>query len=112
MQIVIGMFVGFLLGMLLLWFYRGLLTVKARSRQPEHIEGEDYFIVPSQEYQHLVTARDLTRAAVRDLERRRHVGRVPAVDPYKDRRELPRYQDDASGGDDMSPRGGQLKPGS
>lgn len=103
---------GFSLGILLLWFYRGLLSVKARSRQPEHIDGEDYYIVPAQEYQHLITARDLARAAIRDLERRRHLATVPAMDPYKDRRELPRYQSDRSGGGDMSPRGGQLTPGS
>jgi hypothetical protein len=104
----VGLIIGLAFGGFVLWFYRGLLVVKARSRQPQRIEGEDYYIVPAAEYGNLITARDLARAAVRDLERRRHVS---AADPYKERRE-PGYQTRADGGHDKSPRGGQLEPGS
>lgn len=109
MQIFLGSCIGFLLGLAVVWFYRGLLTVKARSRQPERIDGEDYYLVPAQEYGNLITARDLARAAIRDLTRRRL---VTGANPYEDRRAEPRYQTRADGGNDMSPRGGQLKPGS
>lgn len=42
------------------------------------------------------------------------VALIPAepASPYSERRSEPRYQDRSDGGGDMSPRGGQLEPGS
>lgn len=100
---VFGLFLGVCLAVGVHLGGRLRMAAIARSRKPVDLDGGEYYVVPAEEYGHLVTARDLTRAAVNQMQAKRHLS-----DPFIDRRRAPRIDP----GNDLDLAGRPLKPGS
>ena len=86
-----GFAVASLISVGLFFAYRALLRYKATPNHhlPERISGAYYWIIPDEEYQSFLTARDLVRASLaRVAKQGRQTEIVEGASPFEDRRRV------------------------
>ena len=115
-----GFAVASLISVGLFFAYRALLRYKATPNHhlPERIAGAYYWIIPDEEYQNFLTARDLVRASLKRVQMRgKPTEIVEGESPYYERRKEQRpFPEERRGvrsrpDHDTAPWGERLKPG-